>query len=208
MSGEKMQSRQTKIINGETYLPCSQCGQFKKLDEFGLYKGGKLGRKSWCKSCANKYRKDHHKENRKAVDKYIRNNRELCIKRTRQWRLNNPEKLKKACHNWYSRTKNKITECLLGRVRQSLNGKVERKKVWEILGYTYEEFVKHVEKLFQPGMTWDNHGEWEIDHIIPVAFFQFKSHKDVEFKMCWRLENIQPLWKHQNKQKGNKILVA
>jgi len=207
-----MTVREPKIINGEIYLPCSGCGKFKKLDEFGYHKKGKLGHHNNCKECSKKYsakyRKEHPQKSREAVDKYIRNNRELCRQRIHQWRVNNPGKAKKACRNWYRRTKNKIATCLGNRVYETLDNNFDRKKLWEILGYTYEEFVKHTEKRFQPGMTWGNHGEWEIDHIIPVAFFRFQSPEDVEFKMCWRLENLQPLWKHQNKQKSNKILIA
>lgn len=204
-----MKCRQPRIFKGETYLICSKCEQLKKLDEFSPNQNGKLGRASICKNCAKKYRKEHPEKNRRAVNKYISNNRELTRERNRKWRLKNPEKAKKSCRDWYKRRKNKISACLGNRVYESLTGNFDRKKLWEILGYTYEEFVKHIEKEFQPRMNWDNHGEeWEIDHIIPIAYFHFQSPKDVEFKMCWRLENLQPLWKHQNKQKGNKILIA
>ena len=203
-----MRIRKQKIINGEKYLHCSKCNQFKKLDEFGVDKKAKTGRNSHCKSCHKNYLKKHPNKNREAVNKYNRKNRELCLQRNRQWRLNNPEKAKIASRNWYKRKKNKITECLCNRLYESLNKNFDRKKLWEILGYTYQEFTKYIEKRFQLGMTWDNHGEWEIDHIIPISFFCFQSPEDVEFKMCWRLENIQPLWKHQNKQKGNRIRIA
>lgn len=35
----------------------------------------------------------------------------------------------------------------------------------------HEEFKNHIENLFLEGMSWDNHGEWHIDHIIPVSRF-------------------------------------
>lgn len=219
-----MNIRNPKIINGETHILCSRCKQYKRLGEFGFDKRGKSVRRSWCKECSKEYSREYSKEhrkeyskeyrkervgeNRKAANKFLRNNRELCRERNRQWRLNNTEKAKKACRNWYKRKKNKVTTCLGNRLYESLNSSFDRKKIWEILGYTYKEFVKHIEERFQPGMTWDNHGEWEFDHIIPIAFFHFESPKDVEFKMCWRLENIQPLWKHQNRQKNSKVLIA
>lgn len=225
-----MNIRKPKIIGGETHILCARCKQYKKLDDFGFDKRGKAVRRSWCKQCskenskiyAHKYRKKYpqkfqekyREKNREAVNKYNSNNRELVSERNRKWRLNNPEKAKKACRDWYKRTKNKITECLYEGIKlrvnrlKNQNAEIQRKDLWKILGYSYDDFTKHIEKRFQPGMTWGNHGEWEFDHIIPVSFFQFQSHKDVEFKMCWRLENIQPLWKHQNRQKTNKILIA
>jgi len=211
-----MNIRKPKIIDGETHILCSRCKQYKKLDEFGFDKRGKSARRSWCKECSKEYAKKHAQKsrklnpekNREAVKKYIRNNRELHRERNRKWRLNNPEKAKKACRNWYKRRNNKITTCLGNRVYESLNGNFDRSKLWEILGYNFEKFTNHIESNFQPRMTWDNHGEWEFDHIIPISFFKFQSPEDVEFKMCWRLENIRPVWKHINKVKGNRILIA
>jgi len=57
-------------------------------------------------------------------------------------------------------------------------------------------------------MTWDNYGRngWHIDHIIPISFFEFKSVNDTEFKYCWNLNNLQPLWESENISKGNKLI--
>ena len=98
--------------------------------------------------------------------------------------------------------------CLRSAIQQALGGSLRNINTWDILGYNYAEFRKHIESHFKKGMNWNNHGKWEIDHIIPQSFFKFQSYRDVEFKMCWRLENIQPLWAKENKQKNNKILVA
>lgn len=126
-----------------------------------------------------------------------------------QWRRNNPEKMKLACKKWRSDSRNNTYICLRSRVYQSLGGKLKNFKLWDLLGYDLVQFMGHIEKQFQIGMTWENHGEeWEIDHIIPISFFLFDSPVEVEFKMCWRLENIQPMWKHEHKVKSNKILVA
>lgn len=189
---------------------CTKCKKWKNRTEYSPDAWQKDGLNSRCKQC----RAATGREKRALQPKILRiklsdeERKRHSLKSNRQWRLKNPEKAKIACRNWYRRIKNKITVCLGNRVYESLNGNLDRKILWEILGYTYEEFAKHIEKHFQSGMTWNNHGEWEIDHIIPISFFNFQSPNDVEFKMCWKLENIQPLWKHQNKQKGDKILIA
>lgn len=88
------------------------------------------------------------------------------------------------------------------------NGVSKNRRHWEdIVGYTKEELMQHLESLFTEGMSWDNYGKygWHIDHIIPKSFFQFASTDDVEFKMCWRLYNLQPLWATDNLKKNNKI---
>jgi 5-methylcytosine-specific restriction endonuclease McrA len=50
-------------------------------------------------------------------------------------------------------------------------------------------------------MTWDNYGEWEIDHIVPIS--SGKTEEDV-IKLC-HYKNLQPLWKEDNRKKGNKL---
>jgi hypothetical protein len=78
---------------------------------------------------------------------------------------------------------------------------------WEdLIGYTSQELRDHLENLFQPGMTWENRGSWHIDHILPKSFFEIKEVGDVEFRMCWRLENLQPLWAFDNLSKKDKII--
>ena len=49
-------------------------------------------------------------------------------------------------------------------------------------------------------MSWDNHGEWHIDHIKPISKFSF----DDDIKIINGLNNLQPLWKKDNLIKSNK----
>ena len=39
----------------------------------------------------------------------------------------------------------------------------------EYLGCNIETFKKHIEQQFTEGMSWENYGEWHIDHKIPTA---------------------------------------
>ena len=54
-------------------------------------------------------------------------------------------------------------------------------------------------------MSWNNYGKWHVDHIIPISSFKFESIHDVEFKKCWSLDNLQPLWGSENIIKSNKL---
>jgi hypothetical protein len=75
---------------------------------------------------------------------------------------------------------------------------------FDILGYTPEQLIVHLEKQFNDGMNWDNYGEWHIDHIKPISSFIFEGSEDEEFKKCWSLDNLQPMWGLENIKKGNK----
>lgn len=72
----------------------------------------------------------------------------------------------------------------------------------KILGASIEVVKKHIERQFKKGMTWENHGEWEIDHIIPLA----SAKTEEELKLLFHYRNLQPLWQKENKIKSDKIL--
>ncbi len=95
-------------------------------------------------------------------------------------------------------------------IRKSLksNNLFKDGRHWEhLVGYTILELKEHLEKLFKPGMNFDNKGEWVIDHIIPKIFFKYKSIEDTEFKYCWSLDNLQPLWEKDNRKKWDKVIL-
>lgn len=91
------------------------------------------------------------------------------------------------------------------RLRSALNG-MKRGRAWEsLVGFTVTELQTHLESLFQPGMSWDNMHLWEIDHKRPRASFSFTDVHDQDFKDCWALSNLQPLWAWQNRRKSAKL---
>ena len=74
---------------------------------------------------------------------------------------------------------------------------------FDVLGYSQEELIKHLEKQFIDGMTWDNYGKWHVDHIRPITSFDIIEIGDEEFLKCWGLGNLQPLWGIDNIRKSN-----
>jgi hypothetical protein len=77
---------------------------------------------------------------------------------------------------------------------------------FDILGYTPEELINHLEKQFTEGMTWENYGEFHVDHKLPISSFNIKEIGDEEFMRCWCLDNLQPMWGEENIRKSNKVL--
>lgn len=130
---------------------------------------------------------------------------------TRLWLSKHPDKIKEYNHkkNIKKRsTPNGILETNMRTyVGRWLRGKKNGRR-WEVLvGYTSVQLKKHLEEQFKAGMTWENYGlhGWHIDHIIPVSVFNFEKPEDDDFKRCWSLDNLQPLWAIDNIKKGNKI---
>lgn len=75
---------------------------------------------------------------------------------------------------------------------------------YEILGYDRCDLMSHMESLFTEGMSWNNYGEWHIDHIIPVSWW-FKNGVEDPATIN-ALSNLQPLWKQDNLDKRDKLI--
>jgi len=70
-----------------------------------------------------------------------------------------------------------------------------------MIGYNSDALKEHIESLFKPGMSWENHGDWHIDHIFPLSKFD----KSTPVSIVNSLDNLTPLWKEENLKKGNRI---
>jgi hypothetical protein len=77
------------------------------------------------------------------------------------------------------------------------------KKTSKLLGCSWECLKEHLEKQFVEGMTWENMGDWHIDHIIPCASFDLTNLEKQE--ICFHYTNLQPLWAEDNLSKGDRI---
>ena len=77
---------------------------------------------------------------------------------------------------------------------------------FEILKYTPDELIIHLEEKFTDEMSWDNYGIWHVDHIRPISSFNIQEIGDESFMECWSLNNLQPLWGDENIRKSNKMV--
>jgi hypothetical protein len=79
---------------------------------------------------------------------------------------------------------------------------------WEsLVGYSRADLVAHLERQFVDGMSWENYGKWEIDHIRPRVSFAFMAAEDPQFRECWALANLQPLWMRDNRSKHARLVA-
>ena len=185
-----------------------------------------------------KYREEHREEIREYNKEYRNKNKTRLNRNKREYRKKNPDKVKeyndktsRSRKEYYQKNKEKILKNVLkyrnlrykedtmfrlnlnmaSSIRNSLrdNNISKGGRHWEdIVGYTVEKLKAHLERLFKHGMTWENREEWHIDHIIPLSFFKYNSVNDVEFKYCWSLNNLQPLWAEDNMKKADSLVLG
>lgn len=147
-----------------------------------------------------------YREEHKSQTKLKRSTLEFKTKHNA--RLKKPERRAKSWEYIKNRRKNDpqyyLDYLMSGHIKRALkNGK--NGNSWEkLVGYTAEDLKTHLEKLFLPGMTWAN-GKWHIDHVRPKSLFAYTDASDSEFKQCWALANLQPLWGKDNLAKGNRF---
>jgi hypothetical protein len=198
---------------------CNTCLEIKSFSNFPKNKRQKDGYHYICKTC----RKQYNILNRDKIKEYRENNKSTHQPQIKEWRKNNPERIKelqkknnskktkeqirlnnqkqkeykrKWSKNRYKNNINyKISQLLRIRLMDALKEKNNKiKSSIEILGCSIDEFKQHLESLFFPEMTWQNHGEiWEIDHILPCASFDLIMIEEQE--KCFHYTNLQPLFK-------------
>lgn len=117
----------------------------------------------------------------------------------------NPDRVKARVAAWRrSKPHIAISDSMGTMVRIALAGGKGRRSWETIVGYTVEQLAAHLERQFVRGMSWENYGKWQIDHIRPVSSFSFRSPEDEGFKDCWSLTNLRPLWAADNIKKHAK----
>lgn len=162
---------------------CSKCKVEKELVFFNKDLKSKDKKQSYCKACKNN-----------SMKIYYRNN---PTKRTKRTKEQGRERYRK----------NKVNYNFSRQIRKSLNGSKNGSSWESLVNYNLLDLKNHLESLFLDGMSWDNYGKWHIDHIIPQDSFNITSSKCIDFKKCWSLSNLQPLWAKDNILKSNSRLV-
>jgi hypothetical protein len=74
-------------------------------------------------------------------------------------------------------------------------------KISNILKYSKQQLIDNIQSKFKEGMSWDNYGEWHIDHITPLDHYDI----NIEDYIVSNLNNLQPLWSKDNINKSNKL---
>jgi hypothetical protein len=169
---------------------CSKCRKIKELTDFTKASWCTNGRRGVCSAC-----------NRLSTRIYIQSRPDWKESR-RAYEKANYEKILKDRRENKKRRYNtdlnfKILCVLRSRLRAAILG---RRGALRELGCSIDELKLHLSAQFKSGMSWDNYGQWHIDHVIPVSKFDLTD--DAQITKCFNFKNLQPLWAEENLKKG------
>jgi hypothetical protein len=157
---------------------CCMCKTWKCLDEYNNASKRWDNLRSECKKCLVKYRKSHRKQIQNTMNKY--------------------EKQRKKVDPAF-----KLSKELRSRLNNAIKRKTKLYQTLDLIGCSVAFLKGYLEAKFTEGMTWENHGEWHIDHIKPCSKFNLLD--ETEQQACFHYKNLQPLWGIDNLVKGDKF---
>lgn len=170
--------------------PCQVCGvEFTPVRKNARYCGHKCQQKAARLAKPEKYR-------------------EMAYRREKAYKERHPERVKAAARIQqkaiHARRKNDPSYALPRRLRQRMRvalvkGYKTGSAVKE-LGCSIDFFREYLEGLWTEGMSWDNLGEWHLDHIKPLESYDLTDEE--QYSAACHYTNIQPLWAADNYAKG------
>jgi hypothetical protein len=175
------------------------------------------------KKCAymRKYRAEKAAEIKLWENEYRSKNKSRIAgnRKLRYWR--NPEKFRGILKAWRRKNPARFSQLrkdsllrnpdnyfgikLRNRVRNALKSRraIKLASTLELVGCSVAELRLHLESQFKPGMGWCNYGQWHIDHITPISFYNLTEEREQRQAFHW--SNMQPLWAAENMAKGSKM---
>ena len=188
------QSKNWRINNPEKYLETinkylEKNPNMKSKFRTRIYRQDENYRKK-----INEKRLEHYKNNleseRLKYKLYYQKNRLKLRKKTDDW------KKKKLKEDPIFRIKKNIRN----RIIKFMKGKHLSQRTFNIIGLNYNEFKSYIENQFTEGMSWENYGKWDIDHIIPL----YTTKIEEEIIKLNHYTNLRPYWHNENIKRNRK----
>lgn len=204
---------------------CSVCKANKPKSDYAKRSDTACGVQSRCKPCQKIYnaartdkRRAYAEKNReysvaKSKDYYRENRETLLAKKREYYRENRAEILEKARMaqprtNEYVRKRDarepayKVAKVLKARLAHAARTMQQKLTCGRQLRADREKIRLRIEVNFQPGMSWANYGDWQIDHVKPIATFVAQGQ---DINLANLLCNLRPAWKKQNMVKSSRF---
>jgi hypothetical protein len=182
------------VPDGDEIIVCTTCGEEKVYTLFS--KKGKQ-KPYECKACLNARERDRRSGNPEEYNKKKRESYQVRKNKINETRRKNLQRRR----DEEPRYRVMALHVRLYDAVKHQRG-VKSAKTLELLSCTVDQLQTFLEAEFTDGMTWENYGEWHIDHIRPCASFNLEDPE--EQKKCFHWTNLQPLWARDNIMKGDR----
>lgn len=128
---------------------------------------------------------------------FYQENRSRILDRCIKYQKNNRHKIN-------ARIASDPVSLMAKRIRSRLQKSLARKNcpkdsnTEDLVGCSWDHLVKHIERQFVRGMSWENRDQWHIDHIVPLA----SAKTEKELKALNHFTNLRPIWASENRSKS------
>jgi len=145
------------------------------------------------------YYKEYYLKNIEHIKEYRLKNKEYL----KEWFLKNKQHTRDYERNKYRTDINfRLAHLCRNRILKALKGIGKSASTMKLIGCTIDELRSHLESLFEPWMTWENHGLWDIEHKKAMSNFDFRC--PVQQHACCHWSNLQPMEHVANMKKGRR----
>lgn len=180
---------------------CIKCNAKKTIDDF-------CKNRNTCKDCKRANNKKWRVNNKDYINGYFK---EYCKGRKQKQKRN--ERMQSRRKFDPSFKLRDYTSKHIHNMLKSTGSSKHGHSILEFLPYSMQELKTHLEKQFEPWMSWDNWGvyrsnkwddndpltwTWQLDHIIPQSDLPYTSMEEKNFTKCWALKNLRPYSSKQN----------
>lgn len=197
---------------------CSACKVEKELDQFGkkrnVYRGCvKIQNREWYLKKRDKVllqKKQKYQENTEVYKernkKYHENNKEAILQRKKKYYEENKDAIIKKFRDAYTENMDfRIKHCVRRRTRDFIDGS---EKYEDMIGCSHDYLMKWFEYNFEldidMNMSWENFGEWQIDHVYPLCQVMKLPEDERDKYFTW--ENLRPVKGSYNASKNGKLV--
>jgi len=183
-------------------------------------------RREYEKEWAKKYRaRNREKYNEQARERYHKDI-ENINKRRKVYRKNNMKKLVERNRVYISNNREKVRETKRLHIRRKLAEDAtfklvhqyrtrmgnalrclslpKKQRTVKLLGCKPFEFKQWLESHFTEGMSWENQGEWHVDHTLPIMPV-LKKFGEAALPIVSNYRNCKPMWAKENREKHASI---
>ena len=189
---------------------CHMCLEIKTFENFGFNKNTYDGYQQCCRSCKSQIDKKYRTQKGKILLDKKKEYYER-VKHTEQFQSYYKKRQENRDYKKeYQQVRSDDWRRCKDDLRKLMNSQFKHRKTWvrkdtkteQLLGADFFTVKSFIERQFLVGMTWQNHGKWHLDHVIPLD--SANKDKEVLYKL-FNYKNLTPVWSNVNLSKSYKI---